>query len=107
VIIHPDDLAEAIGGLVENAARHALTRVVISCRREEGMTALCITDDGPGIPDEYQADALARGHRLDVTKPGTGLGLAIVSDIASAWGGTIQFERDGPLFSVVLRLRSA
>ena len=107
VIIHPDDLAEAIGGLVENAARHALTRVVISCRREEGMTALCITDDGPGIPDEYQADALARGHRLDVTKPGTGLGLAIASDIASAWGGTIQFERDGPLFSVVLRLRSA
>lgn len=106
-IIHPDDLAEAIGGLVENAARHARTRVVISCRRDDGVTALRIGDDGPGIPEEYQSDALARGHRLDVTKPGTGLGLAIASDIAGAWGGTIEFDREGNLFSVVLRLRSA
>ncbi|MGE5267531.1 MAG: sensor histidine kinase [Deltaproteobacteria bacterium] len=107
VIIHPDDLAEAIGSLVENAARHARSRVVISSRCEADWIALCIADDGPGIPHEHQSDVLARGRRLDVTRPGTGLGLAIASDIAEAWDGSIDFEREGEFFNAVLRLRPA
>lgn len=107
VTIHPDDLAEAIGSLMENAARHARSRVMISSRGETNCIALCVADDGPGIPGEHQSDVLARGRRLDVTRPGTGLGLAIASDIAEAWDGSLDFEQDGELFTVVLRLRPA
>jgi signal transduction histidine kinase len=105
--IHPDDLAEAIGGLIENAARHARTKVVISAERKDGEVLLRISDDGPGIPQEHQADVLTRGRRLDQSRPGSGLGLAIVADIAEAWGGSISFEHDEKMFSAVLQLKPA
>ena len=107
VAIHPEDLSEAVGGLVENAARHARTRVAISAGRRDGDTLLYIADDGPGIPEDLQTEALVRGSRMDETRPGSGLGLAIVADIADAWGGSIGFEREEDMFIAVLQLKSA
>lgn len=107
IAIHPDDLSEAVGGLIENAARHAATRVAISAETSNGDVTLRISDDGPGIPEDQQAEALTRGHRLDVTRPGSGLGLAIVADIAEAWGGSIGFDRDEHAFTAILRLTAA
>ncbi len=106
IAIHPDDLSEAIGGLIENAARHARSRIAISAEPSDGSVILRISDDGPGIPEEYQADVLTRGRRLDATRPGSGLGLAIVADIAEAWGGSIGFDRNTELFSAILRLKA-
>lgn len=106
-LIHPDDLAESLGGLIENAARHARSRVAITARAENDHVAIRVSDDGPGIPEEHQADVLARGRRLDSTTPGSGLGLAIVADIAEAWDGSIAFERGDQLFSAILRLKLA
>ena len=85
--IDPDDLAEAIGNLAENAARHARTRVSVTVRREDGFLVVAVADDGPGIPEDRLAEVLARGGRLDLSGGGAGLGLAIVGDIAEAWGG--------------------
>jgi signal transduction histidine kinase len=107
VAIHPDDLAEAAGGLIENAARHAREHIVISAEESGGEVVLRISDDGPGIPEEFQTDVLSRGHRLDTSKPGSGLGLAIVAEIADAWDGAIGFERTENTFSAVLRLKAA
>jgi signal transduction histidine kinase len=107
VLIHPDDLSEAAGGLIENAARHARSRVSISAERRDGDVLIRVADDGPGIPPDQQAEALTRGSRLDVTRPGSGLGLAIVADIADAWGGSITFEHVDQMFSAVLRLKPA
>lgn len=107
VAIHPEDLAEAVGGLVENAARHARTCVAISAGRRDGVILIYIADDGPGIPEDLQTEALARGSRMDETRPGSGLGLAIVADIADAWGGSIGFEREEDMFIAVLQLKSA
>ena len=59
--IDPDDLAEAIGNLVENAARHARGRVLIQSRRDAGLIVITVADDGPGIPPERLEDALSRG----------------------------------------------
>ncbi len=107
VVIHPDDLSEAAGGLIENAARHARTTVAISAEANAGDVLLRVADDGPGIPPEQQAEALTRGSRLDLTKPGSGLGLAIVADIAEAWAGSVGFEQEDEMFSAVLRLKPA
>jgi signal transduction histidine kinase len=93
--IDPDDLAEAIGNLLENAAHHARRRVVVEARQMAGSALVCVTDDGPGIPGDQLGNVLARGVRLDQRQNGAGLGLAIVQDIVEAWGG--QFEiRSGP-----------
>jgi signal transduction histidine kinase len=93
--IDPDDLAEAIGNLAENAARHARDKVAIGSRREAGMVVITIADDGPGIPPDQLADALSRGGRLDSSGSGAGLGLAIVGDIAEAWGGRFELRTGG------------
>ncbi|MCB1494868.1 MAG: HAMP domain-containing histidine kinase [Bauldia sp.] len=85
--IDADDLAEALGNLVENAARHARTAVAIGAEHKGDLTVITIADDGPGIPEERLGEALARGTRLDRMGDGAGLGLAIVRDIAEAWSG--------------------
>jgi signal transduction histidine kinase len=102
--IDPEDLAEALGNLIENAARYAKARVVISASQEDDIVDISVTDDGPGIPRERQQDMLARGARLDTSGPGAGLGLAIVNDITDAWGGKLSFETLKSGFRVDLRL---
>ncbi len=106
-VIHPDDLSEAVGGLLENAAGHARTQVAVTAQSENGEILLRVSDDGPGIAEQHQADVLTRGRRLDTSTPGSGLGLAIVADIADAWGGSIGFERSEEMFSAILRLKQA
>ncbi len=88
--IDPDDLAEAVGNLVENAARHARSRVVVHGRTVGGDVELTVADDGPGIAADRIDTALTRGGRLDTSGDGAGLGLAIVGDIAEAWGGRLS-----------------
>jgi signal transduction histidine kinase len=88
VPIDRTDLAEVLGNLLENAARHAAARVRIS-----GGTgpAIVIEDDGEGIAPDQIPRVLGRGVRLDERGEGTGLGLAIVEDVLSAYGWRIDF----------------
>jgi signal transduction histidine kinase len=101
--IDADDLAELLGNLIENAARHAVLRVQISGTAHQDHVLVSIADDGPGIPAERRAEALRRGGRLDVSSSNTGLGLAIVSDIAEAWGATLSLEDAKPGLRANLR----
>ena len=76
------DLAEVLGNLLENAARHAGSRVRIG--NEHG--AIVIEDDGEGIAADQIARVLERGGRVDERGEGAGLGLAIAQDVLSAYG---------------------
>lgn len=90
--IDSDDLAEALGNLIENAARHARRRVAVRAREEAGSVMITVADDGAGIPPEQLGEALRRGSRLDNLGSGAGLGLAIVQDVAEAWGGQLRLR---------------
>lgn len=105
--IDQGDLTEAVGNLIENAARHARRSVTITGRRDEADTVLTIADDGPGIPDEKREEVLKRGGRLDERGSGAGLGLAIVSEIVESWGGNLSLEQGNPGLIVVLRFSDA
>jgi signal transduction histidine kinase len=105
--IDADDLAEALGNLVENAARHARRELSIHARMEAGQVLIAISDDGAGIPLDRQAEALSRGGRLDQDGPGAGLGLSIVTDIAAAWGGMLSLDEGSPGVVATLSLPSA
>ncbi len=104
--IDPDDLAEALGNLVENAARHACQTIKITGHDGAGTAVIAIRDDGPGIPEDQLDDALKRGGRLDSSDSGTGLGLAIVADIAAAWSATLNLKNTGRGLLAELRLCS-
>ncbi|MEY9184266.1 signal transduction histidine kinase [Bradyrhizobium sp. USDA 326] len=79
------DLAEVLGNLLENAARHAKSQVRIAADATANP-AISIEDDGPGIASAERARVLERGVRLDERGEGAGLGLAIVQDVLSAYG---------------------
>lgn len=93
------DLEEALGNLVENAAKFARSKVVVRLRPEtvaEGerpMVRIDIDDDGPGLDEAGMREAMKRGRRLDESKPGTGLGLSIVGEIASEYKGGFALAR--------------
>jgi signal transduction histidine kinase len=87
------DLAEALGNLLENAVRHARTRVRIGCEAGPGETTIAIEDDGPGIPAAELRRVLERGVRLDERGEGAGLGLDIVQDVLEAYGWQLDLGR--------------
>lgn len=93
--IAPDDLAEILGALLDNAARHARERVAVTAAPDGAEVVVRVVDDGPGIPAALVPQALRRGGRID-TGPGTGLGLAIASDIADAWHGALRLGPTEP-----------
>ncbi len=89
VAIDAADLDELAGNLLDNAARHARSRVTVSARRDEAMIVLEIADDGPGIPAADRDRATAPGVRLDERGDGHGFGLAIARDLAGLYGGSL------------------
>lgn len=87
------DLTEILGNLAENAVTWATGAVRIVGWRDGDAVVLRVEDDGPGVPEDQIGTVLARGGRLDETRPGTGLGLAIVGDLVEAYGGSLALRR--------------
>ncbi|GAA0476437.1 ATP-binding protein [Streptomyces sp. NPDC046215] len=93
----PDKIDQVLGNLLENAVRHGAGKVTIEVSRvlmksrAEG-TAVTVSDEGPGIPEESMGRVFTRFWRGS-KRGGTGLGLYIVKGIVEAHGGTITVER--------------
>ena len=85
-----EDLEELLGNLMDNACKWATTRCRVSARAVgPGRLLLTVEDDGPGLPEGAEAEAMGRGVRLDESVPGTGLGLGIVGDLCELYGGSL------------------
>ncbi|MEL7541894.1 MAG: ATP-binding protein, partial [Pseudomonadota bacterium] len=103
------DLEEMLGNLLDNACKWATRDVHVFAEHDgNGLIAISIDDDGPGLSPEEREEAVKRGVRLDETAPGTGLGLSIVADIAGMNGGSLTLDESpaGGLRATV-RLRRA
>ncbi|MEU8548350.1 HAMP domain-containing sensor histidine kinase [Streptomyces roseoverticillatus] len=94
-------LERLLANLVDNALRHAASRVVITASLDEaaGRAVLEVADDGPGIPEEERERVFERFVRLDAARAresgGSGLGLAIAREIARAHGGSLAVAPGG------------
>ncbi|MGM0585540.1 MAG: ATP-binding protein, partial [Pseudomonadota bacterium] len=93
--IDADDLTEALGAVMENAARHARGRVETEVLDRGGRVVVRVRDDGPGIPEAEAQRLLGRNERLDTAGPGTGLGLSIAREILEAVGGELKLSSGG------------
>jgi signal transduction histidine kinase len=96
----PDQLAQLVRNLLDNAARYATNRITIAVTDSIGYVVLTVTDDGPGIPEADRARVFERFTRLDSARArdhgGTGLGLAIANEIAKTHHATITIDDNHP-----------
>ncbi len=101
------DLEEMAGNLFDNACKWAQSKVRVSAHEQtvdrRPFVTVAFDDDGPGLPPEKRGAALARGRRLDETKPGSGLGLSIADELARVYGGRLELETS-PLGGLRARL---
>ncbi|WP_076070754.1 sensor histidine kinase [Sphingomonas montana] len=93
VAADPQDMAEMLGNLLDNAWRHARAAVTVSARCTASTIELAIEDDGAGLPQEALAEALVPGRRLDERGDGHGFGLPITQELAELNGGTLRLEQ--------------
>ena len=93
VPLRPNAIKRCLINLVENAARHG-ERIEISVTRRDGVVAVAVEDDGPGIPEDHREAVFKPFFRLDGARSpstgGAGLGLAIARDVARGHGGEIR-----------------
>jgi signal transduction histidine kinase len=115
----PDQLARIVANLVDNALRHAASRVAVSLTPAGRWVELTVRDDGPGIPPADRQRVFERFVRLDQHRSraegrstegrgagGAGLGLAIVAELTAAHGGSVRIGgAPGAVLTVRLPLR--
>ena len=104
-----EDMLELMGNLLDNACKWASKQVQLECDLDGKELLLCVSDDGPGVPEEDRERILRRGQRLDQTVNGQGLGLAIVGDLVEVYRGQVvlgQSALGGLKVTVVLPWRN-
>lgn len=109
VVIHGDAelLTQAVVNLIENAIKHtpqgsliSVSLVVVS-----GQTAMCVADNGPGIPSSERARVCKRFVRLEASRSttGNGLGLSLVAAVARLHRANLLLEDNFPGLRVTLQ----
>ena len=95
-------IAQVLGNLLSNAARHSpeTADIRLSGAVEGGYVAMSVADRGRGIsaaqlPRLFQKHAGSDGHEGNRELAGSGLGLSICKGIMEAHGGRIRAESDG------------
>jgi signal transduction histidine kinase len=103
VAVPQPDLEEILGNLMDNACRHARTRVWVRGAGSDGMVTLTIADDGAGLDTAARSAVLERGVRADEQSAGTGLGLAIARELTEIYGGRLALDHaaEGGLAAMV------
>ncbi len=98
----PDQVAQVVGNLLQNAVRYTPPggRIAVRAERRPGDVLVSIANSGDGIPTADLPHVFERFYRVeksrDRARGGAGIGLAIVRQLVEAAGGTVGAEsRDG------------
>lgn len=96
VRVHCDGprIAQVVRNLVDNADRHAHSRVWVSVHTEQAAAMVTVDNDGPLVPAGDRVRVFERFVRLDDSRSrdggNSGLGLAIVAEFVTAHGGAVE-----------------
>jgi len=89
-------LRRVVGNLLDNAERHASSRIEITLQEVGDAVLLRVDDDGAGVAAEDREVVFERFSRLDEARTrdagGAGLGLAIVAEVTAGHRGTVSLS---------------
>jgi signal transduction histidine kinase len=109
IMVDAEELRRAVGNLIDNAVRHARTRVAVAAFLDHDQTVISVSDDGPGIASEDRERVFERFTRLDDARGrnsgGAGLGLAIVRELITRAGGSVVLTDAEPPWNIRVQLR--
>ncbi|MGZ5848261.1 MAG: ATP-binding protein [Ramlibacter sp.] len=108
----PTRLAQALGNLLNNAAKYTPPgggRLALRLRREGDWAVFRVEDNGEGIPAEmiesvFTLFAQVRST-LDRAQGGLGIGLYLVRSLVAMHGGTVTASSPGPGLGSVFTVR--
>lgn len=109
--VERDVAARIVQPVVQNARRYARSGVSLHFSAEDGVVALEVTDDGPGVPPNEAQAIFQPGFRGSAAEalahdtPGAGLGLSLARRLAEASGSVVDVV-PGPVGRFVVRFPS-
>ncbi|NQY67732.1 MAG: HAMP domain-containing histidine kinase [Flavobacteriales bacterium] len=104
-------LKQILNNLFENSIKYCdkeTCEILVECISDETFITLRVSDNGPGIPEEYYKEIfrpfnrINKGSKID----GVGIGLATVKKIAERTGGGVSVKSikgEGTQFSVIIK----
>ncbi len=100
-------IREVLRNLLDNALRHARSRVTLHAAQNGRSAVVSVSDDGVGIDPALHEQIFERFYRVDGSTEGLGLGLSIGRWIATAHGGNLRAApaAQGALFILSLPAR--
>jgi two-component system, NtrC family, sensor histidine kinase KinB len=108
VLADPNKILWVLTNLIANALRYTPPdgHITLTTHNAGSLTYISVSDDGEGIPLEYQASIFDKFVQVQGrSSGGTGLGLAISKEIVKAHQGTIWVKSEpgaGSTFTFVL-----
>ena len=110
----PRLLEQMIRNLLSNALKYTRRgKVLLGCRRRDGMLSIEVWDTGIGIPDAELQAIFEEYHQLDNAarerSRGLGLGLSIVQRLGNLLGHRVRVRSQpgkGSVFAIEVMLRT-
>lgn len=89
-------ILQTVVNLLSNAIKFSEkgSKVTVAIKQSEGNVSLCVSDTGPGVPEEFRTKIFEPFEQAPSAraKEGTGLGLAICKLVVEAHGGRISVQ---------------
>lgn len=94
LVLDEGAVQEILANLLDNARRHAASRIEVFLTQSGGTVHVRVSDDGPGLPRGAEERVFQRFVSLD-GRGGCGLGLAIARELARTHGGDLFYDQRG------------
>ncbi len=90
-----DATMKIVSNLLTNATKFAYSYIMISLEKNlDNSFTITVSDDGPGIPDDFKKLVFDPFYQLNSNKDrsGTGIGLSLVKHLTNRLGAAIKIE---------------